>query len=310
MGIYMSNIAKTDSQAKVHYNPSKADWMTGHADITGLAVVEVERLWIRFKQLSPDKNGNIPQKTLDKGEFSQDVFIKNIISNLPRERDGSLSFMVFIRLLQWLENSPSDEKLKIIYNFLNNGKDLDATIISKVLKRVYNNNISDEELGTVTDIFMNQLDERKTGRINEDQFVYNVKRIVAPNQLKEFLKFEIIPSDLIDEAHMEPSISGSMISLRNLDETAPLDDQITDQQMELIASKISKKNWEKLMITKLGFLEEDVQAYKNDYKGNTNTVIVEMLKQWRDVDPQLATPNRLKRYLEDCNMLDASIVLD
>ena len=64
------------------------------------------------------------------------------------------------------------------------------------------------------------------------------------------------------------------------------------------------------MITKLGFLEEDVQAYKNDNKGNINATIVEMLKQWRDVDPQLATPNRLKRYLEDCNMLDASIVLD
>ena len=64
------------------------------------------------------------------------------------------------------------------------------------------------------------------------------------------------------------------------------------------------------MVMKLGFLADDIEAYKKDSKGNTNGLIAELLKQWRDVDPQLATPNRLKRYLEDLNMLDASIVLD
>ena len=45
-----------------------------------MAVVEVERLWNRFKQLGPDKNGNIPQKVLDKSDLFQDTFVKNVFN--------------------------------------------------------------------------------------------------------------------------------------------------------------------------------------------------------------------------------------
>ncbi|CAF4653595.1 unnamed protein product, partial [Rotaria sp. Silwood2] len=43
-------IAETDNLSNI--SPNRADWLTSHADATGLAVVEVERLWNRFKQLT------------------------------------------------------------------------------------------------------------------------------------------------------------------------------------------------------------------------------------------------------------------
>lgn len=37
--------------------------------------------------------------------------------------------------------------------------------------------------------------------------------------------------------------------------------------------------------------------------------MLEILMQWRDQDPYLATKSRLKRYLDDTNMADASAYL-
>ncbi len=59
------------------------------------------------------------------------------------------------------------------------------------------------------------MDERKTGRVNENQFVYNAKRIASPSQLKELLNFDLIPPVLLDEVNMQPSVGGSLISVRN-----------------------------------------------------------------------------------------------
>ena len=86
-------------------------------------------------------------------------------------------------------------------------------------------------------------------------------------------------------------------------------DRVTDEQLDMITSKIIKKNWEKLLL-KLGYLEYDIETCKQENKGNLYNVVVELLKQWRDQDPFMATPSRLKRYLEECGMIDAALVLD
>ena len=70
------------------------------------------------------------------------------------------------------------------------------------------------ELRDVTELVMIQMDDKKTGRINENQFVYNVKRIVSPSQLKDLLKFDLIPTFLLDEVNMQQSVNGSMASLK------------------------------------------------------------------------------------------------
>lgn len=77
----------------------------------------------------------------------------------------------------------------------------------------------------------------------------------------------------------------------------------------MITNKIVKKNWEKLLL-KLGYLEYDIETTKQQNRGNLNTVVFELLKQWRDQDPFMATPSRLKRNLEECGMIDAALVLE
>lgn len=37
--------------------------------------------------------------------------------------------------------------------------------------------------------------------------------------------------------------------------------------------------------------------------------MLDILTQWRDQDPYLATKNRLRRYLDDSNMKDAASIL-
>jgi hypothetical protein len=44
-----------------------------------VAVVEVERYWFRFRQLGADKNGFLPAKVMEKGEITQDIFVKNVL---------------------------------------------------------------------------------------------------------------------------------------------------------------------------------------------------------------------------------------
>jgi hypothetical protein len=79
--------------------------------------------------------------------------------------------------------------------------------------------------------------------------------------------------------------------------------------MDSITNKIIKKNWEKLLL-KLGYLEYDIETCKAQNRGNLFNVVLELLKQWRDQDPFTATSSRLKRYLEECGMVDAALVLE
>ena len=65
------------------------------------------------------------------------------------------------------------------------------------------------------DILMAQLDSKNTGYINEAQFVKNIKRIYSENQLRQCLRVDLIPNEVLDEANMQPSLAGSRINMRN-----------------------------------------------------------------------------------------------
>lgn len=62
---------------------------------------------------------------------------------------------------------------------------------------------------------MKQLDTKKTGSINETQFVTNIIRNYSDNQISEMLKFDLIPNEVLDDANMQPSLSGSQMNMRN-----------------------------------------------------------------------------------------------
>ncbi len=69
---------ETDNLGKI--SPNRADWLTSHADATGLAVVEVERLWNRFRQItgSNDQTKIHLHGNAMPSELSSDVFMKNV----------------------------------------------------------------------------------------------------------------------------------------------------------------------------------------------------------------------------------------
>jgi hypothetical protein len=80
------------------------------------------------------------------------------------------------------------------------------------------------------------------------------------------LSFTIIPSHLLDEANMLPSLQASAANLRSTNDFAA-QDLIGDDQLRQVAGQAAKKNWSKLALT-LGFLEYDIEAYRTRNKGD------------------------------------------
>jgi len=80
MGNVLNTLALNETDSLNALLPNRADWLTSHADVTGLAVVEVERLWNRFKQLtgSIDRTKLNPDDSAIPNELANDIFVKNV----------------------------------------------------------------------------------------------------------------------------------------------------------------------------------------------------------------------------------------
>ncbi len=72
-----------------------------------------------------------------------------------------------------------------------------------------------DQLKLTTQLLVSQLDINNTGRINENQFLNSIRRNYSINELNRFLKFDIIPNEVLDEANMQPSVHGSVMSVRS-----------------------------------------------------------------------------------------------
>lgn len=82
MGAVFNTLPLHQTDSLTNLSPNRADWLTSHADATGLAVVEVERLWNRFKQItgSRDQTKFSPDNTAIPNELANDIFVKNVSS--------------------------------------------------------------------------------------------------------------------------------------------------------------------------------------------------------------------------------------
>lgn len=80
MGAILGSLPLSETDSLSSISPSRADWLTSHADATGLAVVEVERLWNRFKLLTGSHDQTLlnPDNNALPSELSNDVFVKNV----------------------------------------------------------------------------------------------------------------------------------------------------------------------------------------------------------------------------------------
>jgi hypothetical protein len=80
MGTMLNTLPLHETDNLGNVSPNRADWLTAHADATGLAVVEVERLWNRFRQItgSNDATKINPDSNALPSELANDVFVRNV----------------------------------------------------------------------------------------------------------------------------------------------------------------------------------------------------------------------------------------
>ncbi len=70
-----------------------------------------------------------------------------------------------------------------------------------------------DEIKSTTEYLMIQLDPDLTGFVTEPQFIENVKLNYSEYELDQILSFDLIPSELLDSAHMQQSLPGSNINV-------------------------------------------------------------------------------------------------
>ena len=80
MGAILNSLPLNETDNLTKLSPHRADWLTSHADATGLAVVEVERLWNRFRQItgSDDQTKIYPDGNAALSDLPNDVFMRNV----------------------------------------------------------------------------------------------------------------------------------------------------------------------------------------------------------------------------------------
>jgi hypothetical protein len=103
------------------------------------------------------------------------------------------------------------------------------------------------------------------------QFISGVQRNISAGELEELLSFEIIPSQVLDEANMLSSLQSSSINVRHTYD-ADTHDNISDDQLRQIANQASRKNWSKLALA-IGFLEYDIETYKLRNKNDPSATV-------------------------------------
>ncbi|CAF1277066.1 unnamed protein product [Rotaria magnacalcarata] len=311
MGAVFNTLPLSETENLSNISPNRADWLTSHADATGLAVVEVERLWNRFKQLtgSKDQTKLYPDSSTVANELSNDIFVKNFLKHIPRPKSdiSSIPFGTFIIVMQWIDSASVQNKLAAIYHYLNNGEPIDSFMISKLLKHVYRD-AKEDEIRALSLQFMQQLGGNDQAKVNMSQFIMGVQRAIPPNELDELLKFDIIPVHLLDEASVLPSLQGSATNIRSIDNFGS-NDQVSDEQLRQIANQVANKDWSRLAVT-LGFLEYDIESYKVTNGNDSAATMLELLRTWREQSGSTATKSRLKRHLNESGFPELTYILN
>nr|XP_022313103.1 uncharacterized protein LOC111118094 isoform X3 [Crassostrea virginica] len=319
MGAFTSQIIVPEAKACTkHTDPKKPNWITIHAVATELSIAEVERLWLRFKQLGCSEKGELSDEALAQHSTYQDAFSRNIMKKFINPRTKTISFENFLRGLKWCETSNTEDKLRGIFRMLNNGNNLPKDIFRKIIERVY---IQPDDKGQNIDRVVNTLyqfmDPENKGTINEENFVRGCLKLPQP-ALEEALNFELLPSHMRQELHskLPEMTSGRQTQNHKMfSSTGPtpaprstLGGAIPDDKMlQRIAVKVYTKDWVRLA-NKLDFEFEDIEEFKSQNNDKRSQVYA-MLKSWRNREGSAAQSTVLAQALRECRMDDAAALL-
>lgn len=320
MGPYASVfITPANKACSRNTNPKKPNWITAHAIASELSIAEVERLWVRFQQLgcNPD-SGELTEAALNKSDYSQDVFMKNILKKYFEGATKKITFENFLRALKWTEQATIDEKIRAIYYFLGNGNPITPDLMLKIWERVEPEKQA-EQRKKVVEILFQVMDTDGTRQVDEEKFLAGVKRLPG-DYLDYYLNFQILPEEMKERLHknLQEFRSDSQLgpgpptarqpSVRQKPRSRLHRQVVPEQACREVAEKIFKKDWMRVA-NKLGFFTQDVEEIRSAYPNNVQHQVFQMLRQWRERDGDEATTEVLERALMDCNMQDAAIVL-
>ncbi|XP_064641183.1 uncharacterized protein LOC135495992 [Lineus longissimus] len=306
---YSSNFQES---GEITSTPNQPEWIVDHVDATGLTIVEVERLWTRFLQLGcREDTGILESQMLSAPHIASDVFVRNILRNF-KGRDGVICFETFCNAMQWIENSDVDSKIRAIFHLLNNGNPIPRDVLGRVLKRVYPGE-NDISISTLTNGFMEEMDDKKQGFIEENQFLSWVKGL--PRQhIEMILEFHVVPQNLIED---DDILNNSMRRTtgyqprrrpqQTIDADAASKQIPTDYILTEIAVKASTRDWN-LLGNKLGFTMTDINDFDRRHTGKKDKVYY-MLKSWRDREGKNAHSIILEKALRSSNMNDIAMLL-
>ncbi|KAL3876256.1 hypothetical protein ACJMK2_034124 [Sinanodonta woodiana] len=313
MGQYAAHFIVPDDKAiGKQTNPSKSNWITAHAIASELSIAEVERLWVRFKQLGADtKEGVITEAILKASPVQNDVFMRNILVKFMSGSTKKITFENFLKGLKWCEQADLEHKVRGIFHLLNNGSPVKKELMQKILERVYPGD-KVQDITRINDMFFQIMDTEKKGQVTEDQFANAVLKI-PQGVLKQILDFQVLPDEMKERLHKNllefRTDTGMATGATPRGLTPGRGKQIApDSALKAVTEKIHKKDWEKVA-NKLGFFSDDIEEIRDAYPSNTQQQAYQMLRQWKDRDGSMAMLEVLEKALLDCGMRDAALVL-
>ncbi|KAK3089578.1 hypothetical protein FSP39_004784 [Pinctada imbricata] len=305
MGNYTSAFMVSPAKAASnHTHPNKPNWITLHAVASELSIAEVERLWLRFRQLGSDENGELTESVLMASPIWQDAFSRNVMKKFMDAKTKKITFENFLRGLRWCEMATLEEKLRGVFRLMNNGNEVPKEIFKKIVERVYTDPKDKEKRQLGYSIQRNFIlllfSHHLSGSITEDQFVRGCQQ-VPRNLVDDALNFELLPSYMKERLHQnlpEFSNEGQMTPVAG-SSGIPSDTVLKD-----VALKIHKRDWERVA-NKLDIMGEDIDELRSQYK-DPRAQVYQMLKLWKSRDQSMASTGALQTALRGAGMADVA----
>nr|XP_002126880.1 uncharacterized protein LOC100185292 [Ciona intestinalis]XP_026691255.1 uncharacterized protein LOC100185292 [Ciona intestinalis] len=191
MGAYASLFGVEDSQT-VKIKPNNPKWLFKHAEVCEMPFSEVQRCWRRFQVLGANKKGVL---TVESQIWkSNDKFIQQTLRQLPWSNKGILTFQVYLKVCKWFNQADEILKLKVIYGLINHNQPLDGEVLQRIIALLYPEE-SPENLKNLVETFIEKVDYKHQGVIDEEEFIEFAKQIPF-EEMSAMLQFNIIPQDL------------------------------------------------------------------------------------------------------------------
>ncbi|XP_005108101.2 ankyrin-3 [Aplysia californica] len=306
MGVYSSSFVvdpKSDVAVSGFSHPSKPNWITAHAVSTELSIAEVDRLWLRFRQMGANQDGVLTSEILSSPKLTGDVFVKNILKYF-KGPDGHVSFESFLKALKWCEGQEIQVKARAIFQMMNNGNPIPRDMFQKILTRIYPNE-TEAEIKRITDIFFKAVDTNRKGQIDETSFSHAVLGLPRANT-QNILNFHILPEKMRENVHQSlPEFS----SQAGFVSASPFESQMpSDTILKEVAEKIHRKDWD-LVANRLGFFADDIDSIRANNPNSTFKQAQQMLLDWKMREGDNAKASTLERILRTTGMVEASLLL-